>query len=278
MINYTISSFGVSIGTGIALESLFKPTTERYDDTRVIPVNVDLNKYKVVYFNLYTIVRNIISAIESKFDKNNALKYPDVMDAAMEEVNTISALFTDYKCKPILFVPDYDKVYKGANIDKGSITDSNDYLQQVYVKHFVKNKVYDVTMDVIVGTYKLRPSVSNVIILTHAPVDLLNISKIPKLVMLESHTGKIKDSLQWYTKYHKIGKAPMEVFPFLEELVMFLGENVIVKTHSLVKRRTLHAIATEKHWTPHTSRAKVLSDMKKNKEFNTMLKNYKLLY
>ena len=41
----TTTSFGISIGTGLLLESLFDPTTDRYDTERPIPPRVDLTKY-----------------------------------------------------------------------------------------------------------------------------------------------------------------------------------------------------------------------------------------
>ena len=59
-----ISSFDISIATGLALESLLDPTGKRYDDARVVPNKVDLSVYNEVWFNLHTLARNAISSYQ----------------------------------------------------------------------------------------------------------------------------------------------------------------------------------------------------------------------
>ena len=41
----TLSSFPLSIGTGLMLESIFKPTIDRYDNERKIPQGIGIDTY-----------------------------------------------------------------------------------------------------------------------------------------------------------------------------------------------------------------------------------------
>ena len=47
----TVTSFGLSIGTGLMLESALEPTEARHDDKREIPVVINLNDYTKHYYN-----------------------------------------------------------------------------------------------------------------------------------------------------------------------------------------------------------------------------------
>lgn len=274
----TVTSFGLSIGTGLMLESALEPTEARHDDKREIPVVINLNDYTKHYYNIFTLARNIVNAIADKRIKDGLMNNTNLMDAVMEEVEIIASLYQEVKCVPILFIPDYTKLYKAMNVGKEVKLDSKDYLLQQYVLSNLKKKVYDVSMEVVHNTYLLKPDTSAVLITTHVPVDLLNFNKIPNLKLLESHTGKLKDKHMWFSKLHPIGKNPLNVFPFVEELVYILGDKNVSQPMKLTLRRILHTYATERKWSTFTSRLVVMQDIKRNKELNEAMKNYKRMY
>jgi hypothetical protein len=278
MLDRTTTSFGLSIGTGLLLESALEPTESRYDDKRDIPVRINLNDYKKHYFNIFTIARNIVSAISDKRVKDGLMNNSKLMETVIEEINLIAMLYQDVSCTPVLFVPDYSKLYKDMNIGKEATLSSKDYLLQQYILSSIKNKTYDVHTEVLHGTYKLKPDSGAVLITTHIPVDLLNVNKIPNLKLLESHTGKLKDKHNWYGKYHPIGKNPLNVFPFLEELVYILGDKNISQPMKLSIRRLLYTYAVERKWSTFTSKLVVMQDIKRNPDLNEIVKKYKRLY
>jgi len=224
----TLTSFGVSIGTGLMLESLFKPTEVRYDTTRDIPKNIKIDSYKYHYYNIYTIARNIKNSIQDRANVGILYTNNNLLDTVIEEVNTINALYENSKCMPILFIPTYDDLIKKINKGKDGNLVNTDYLLREYIKNSINGNTVNTPMKIATGKkHLLGGDNSSMLITTHIPVDLLNFKKSKNLKLMESHTGKLKIPREWYSKYHKIGKLPLEVFPFMEELVYILGDGVI---------------------------------------------------
>ena len=69
--NRTTTSFGVSIGTGLLLESMFDPIVDRYDPDRPIPPRVEMKKYPYWLINVYTLIRNILTSLTEKVDETS---------------------------------------------------------------------------------------------------------------------------------------------------------------------------------------------------------------
>ena len=58
------SSFPLSVGTGLALETLFTPTQESVDPERIVENLPDLSVYSLYIFNLSTLMRNILNSFK----------------------------------------------------------------------------------------------------------------------------------------------------------------------------------------------------------------------
>lgn len=273
-----VGPLGISIGTEVMLESLFPSDGNRYDPDRKIPNILNPNDYEKHYYNIYTLARNLLGSYKSKNTREALMSNSDLMDELIDEINVIASLYDDYKCEPVLFIPIYDKIYKGLNINKDVvITDTT--LQLInYIIFHLKKKKYDITTEIVSNTYKLKATSHKVLITTHLSVDLLNGRILKNLLLLESHTGKLKTKKEWYNKYHKIGKLNLDVFPFTEELYYILGDNYIVRTMKLAIRRELHKLATDSKWNQYTDWVKVKSDLLKEPMFEELIKNYKRLY
>jgi hypothetical protein len=274
-----IGGFGCSIGTDIMLESLFTPTGSRIDKDRKVPNDIRIDNFEKHYFNIYTIARNCLHAHTDNATRSAIVNDSTLMDIVINEINIIASLYSDTKCKPVLFAPGkaYDVVMKKMNIENHTMNNKLLVLMN-YVNHFIKSKKYDIAMDVVANTYKLPPSSKNTLITTHISVDLLNINKVINLALLESHTGKYKDKKLFYTKYHKLGTNTLTIFPYIEELVYILGERTIVLPKKLKLRRKLYNLAIEKKWTQYTGRIKILADMNKDDELKEFINGYKRLY
>ena len=62
----TQSGFPLSIGTALALESVFSPVQPVYDETRVVPEKIKESDYNLYLINAATLVRNVLGAVGSK--------------------------------------------------------------------------------------------------------------------------------------------------------------------------------------------------------------------
>ena len=59
------SGFDVGISTGLALEALLDPVIPVYPDPdRIPPKRYDVTKFDDIYFNVVTLLRNLLSSIE----------------------------------------------------------------------------------------------------------------------------------------------------------------------------------------------------------------------
>lgn len=271
-----MSSFMVSVGLGLMLETFFEPFTTRIDDERKI-VKQDINKYKVHYFNIYTMIRNIFSAIQSKESKEYVLKdnrSPNyILKSLLNELLLLHDIYEFTKCIPILYVPNYKDILDDVpnSIKPESYSELNKSIHDLtekVVKMF--NNLKDIPISVVKIKTDLPRSSDNTLITTHIPYDLLNVNRISKLYLVESHTGTIKDKNKFNTKYHDIGsRYDKTMFPFNETLLMVLGDNVLIKPYKISFRYLLADAAIQDKWTVFTSenRCKVILN-KVEMEFN----------
>lgn len=274
--NRELSSFYLSIGTGLMLESVFDPISKRIDDSRIIN-KIEIDKYKIHYFNIHTLLRNIFSSINSSEIKkmvvkdSNAYKY--MVDVLMSELDMIYELYKETNCKPIIYIPNYKRIIDNIPnaITEDTMSDNNRMIHVMInnaIKLFSRSK--DTKIDIIDIEHKLPYSSDNVLITTNYPVDLLNVKHIKRLTLIESHTGKLKDKSMFSTKYHKMGsKCNREDLPFTEKLLYLIGDNILIKPIKISLRTVICIVAKEKRWTQFTSQFKM------NKELDKII-DYKL--
>jgi hypothetical protein len=273
ILDRTMSSFGISIPTGIMLETLFEPTTARYDNERIPPTKIKVDDYSYHFFNLYTLIRNIANSVPIK-NIEDLLRNRDFYNVLEDELHIIVSLYEDTKCKPIIFLPDYTQVYTKYSAGKeGEL--SKGYQEAQIIYNYIK-KFTTTTISYINTGYKLPGIDKQSLITTHFPVDLNN--NLGKLVLLESHTGRVKYKHDWYTKLHKLGTKDLSIIPFMEETLYLLGDTHMVKPISVRLRTVLYDIAVMKHWTSRTTSGKIKSDISGSKELTEILKQFKKSY
>ena len=109
------SGFPLSVGTGMALETLFTPIEPVLDDTRQVTNIPDLTVYTLYIFNVATLLRNIL----------NSFKSPEIMGAKnsvfleilKEEVDFLKGFFENNGV-PIAFYINDHSYFKNAYKDK----------------------------------------------------------------------------------------------------------------------------------------------------------------
>lgn len=255
----TMGSTNTSVGTHLALESIFtKDIEDKFDPDRNIP-EYNIDKYKYHVWNIYTIVRNLLHAIpyKGKHDILHDSYFPKLL---ANEVRNISALYAlNTNCKPLLFFPDYTKIYRGMNMNK------KEGYTKVYEEHMMVNELLTkfkksgMLKTVNDGKgYKLPGLDGKALITTNLAVDLCNKGDIE---LLDSHTGIIRKRYEFNNKYHPIGIDKLSYIPFLEKLLYILGDRSIIKPMNIIIRRDLTSVATKSKWTGRTTYEKVSYDI-----------------
>jgi len=210
-------------------------------------------------------------------DKDVLYTNKHLWETVIEECDIIAGLYDSTKCRPKLWVPNYDKVIEAYNQGRDA-SNMRNIMDYEFIKNAINKKNMPIYLENIIGDHKLPKEDKPCLITSSSVVDLFNVNYIPKLALIESHTGKLKNKTEWYTKYHKIGKQPMNMFPFHEELLFLLGDNHMRKLQPLPIRYELLAIAKSKNWTPRTTLEKVRSNIWTSSEITGVLKGFKRLY
>ena len=268
------SSFPVSIGTGLALESLFEPIIDRYDKTKEIH-KVKLSDYKYHIINVYTLIRNIIGAVENIKKKETLLYSTKLVETVVGELELIRNLYIGSTTEPIFIMPDYAIPLRNLNYKKDV---QSWYVMLELIDRLSKRSILNNKLVKIVTDYKLPKLNERCLITSHIQLDYLNVKNIPNLDILQSHTGELITTKDFNSKYHPMGQKTMDVFPFMEELYFLLGDNTLIKPQALSVRYQLHILALENKWNFRTTKDKVINDLKKNSTIYDIMKNFKSVF
>lgn len=183
----------------------------------------------------------------------------DIYEEFFEEVETIMALLNGMKISYMIYWPEYKNldIKLPGSVLKTKKTDSV--------------KAYEATEDVIgkqmirrrlaISIDTLMPSANgNAWLITHLPIDLLNRYQFTSLKLLQSHTGKIIDPVNWNKtifateKYRRMPFNSFTLSIFGDRSKQFAG-------HSIKVRKRVFDLATDRKWTPLTTLEKIRYDL-----------------
>lgn len=250
--NRTMSGFPVSIGTGLSLESLFKPIIPVYDDSREVNNLTDLSTYSVYIFNIATLLRNLINSINYK--DLVTIPIPDIHSALLDEIQFLTDHFGSSQINIKFYINTYTFVkntYKEGDKLRKSTTDKQLYIDSIMTYCLDRIRKED---DVEVFSKDIKYNkTDSALIFTHVPFDLLSYTNFVKLDLLESHTGVIKSRKDWNTKYYQIPNHDMSFLPFMEYLLVAFGDNVMFHPDPVNKRLDLYNSLKKKSVNPLTS-------------------------
>lgn len=249
--NRTKSGFPLSIGTGLAFETIHEPVIDVYDQSREVPQKITINNYETFAINIETLYRNILSSIPSSSVME--IKAKDYHDTLLEEISYIYDLFSLEDIEIEVYYNSYNQVKKQYGAEKFRIPNTP---RQIYI-----HDVYETIVDKIkreytltIFNYKTKFNSSSVIIFTHIPYDLVDYKNYDEFVLLESHTGVIKNDKKFSTKYYPIPNEDMSILPFREDLLMSFGDHVMIKPIDIIKRRELYNSLVSKKDTNYKKR------------------------
>lgn len=237
------SGFPVSIATGLALETIFEPTQQVFDETRVVPDRPDPSLYTDYLFNVSTIARNIITSVP--YAELAKCSTKDVTHTFLEEIDYLHTLFQMQDKRLHLYVNSYafarqtypEKMRKATTQQQIHSFD----LVEACVKEAKKQTgMLSFAKDISVG------GGSSTLLLSHVPWDLLSYGKFKRLDLLESHTGVIKTRKDWNSKYYRIPNKDMSFLPFWEYLLATFGDGVMFKPSPMKERLELYEAMLKK--------------------------------
>jgi hypothetical protein len=256
--NRVISSYPISISTSLALESLFSPRLPRYDEKRIIPENIDINKYQECWINISTLFRNLSASVNKVvFLASSPAHLASVL---LSEIEVIESLFLNEGngvCKPYFYHLDYTDFPITVKLRQPKTEGQKQYENKLKETLKIMHDGYSYVFSKNTVSPKSK---CNGLIITHIPYDLLSYNKFSTLHLLESNTGKLKDRNTWNTKYLKIGETFLGNLPFNRKLLFVFGDKVMLQPQDIALRRLVLDVAEKQNWSPGTTDAKILQD------------------
>lgn len=254
----------ISIGTSFSIQGLYNSHPDRKPE-KILPAS----KGDVLYINVRTMLRNIFNATDS--DKVVHVKAKDYVTCIKDEIQDINSFMEnqEHKLQLYFYLPNYASITKEFGNTAELRMPSTDLQKQ---KLEIEKQVFSILeqeqkalpeerryINVIDMEIKTKDR-QRAFILTHLPVDLLYAKGFANVLLIESHTGKVKAENEWYTKF---SADASERIPFNKATLTFFGDSGgMFKPQHHKARKAIMDIADKYKWTYHTTKDKILQNLK----------------
>jgi hypothetical protein len=264
--NRAISAFAVSVGTSLALESIFTGPNPCIDPEREIPQQIDINKYDEFYINISTLFRNLMGSLNK--DDSYKITSDALRDALIYEMELIDSIFKNEgnsRVKVIFYINNYKDALSILKHPYASYRIQTTDSQKIY------KKFHDETLSKLVkntqenNNFKIfnsevKPLIKcKALILSHIAYDLLSHKYFDLLDLIESHTGVLKPKSTWYTKFYN-GKE-LNFIPFNLGFLQIFGDSFFYKPFDIKIRRTIIEMAKNNGWSQITTMPKIIQNI-----------------
>lgn len=260
----TVSGFPLSIGTGLAVQTLFPVRQPVYDPDRPAPVPVDVTKYQECWINVHTLFRNIAGAADKEAGRRaSPTEYRDALLTEIEVIDSLFQIEGRGVCRPVYYYTTHGKLAKSVPSQVRLRQDSTD-LQKEYTEKLTKTtKLLEQYTDQILNyDTEIRPTVkTNALMLSHMAYDLLSHPSFTSLELLESHTGVVKSRGQWPSKLYPLANKDMSIIPFVRKMLLIFGDKTLIQPSDMKLRNLVWETANKRGWTPYTTKSKMLLDL-----------------
>ena len=245
-----VGAYPLSIATSLAIEGALGVHPDR-------PTGKDeLNGNDVIWVNVKTIFRNFHNAM----NKDDISKcHPDEWGAELlREMETFKDIVSSVGrgMQVQYYLPNYSGLesrFKHAVLRSDVTPNQIEYSKRMkaVITELLKLRSIEVKIYPLFITDK---DDQKVLMLTHVAPDLLT-SAIRNKKLLESHTGAVKPSSMWYTKYHS-GQTLTQI-PFRLDLVQVFGDNELFRPWNIKAKEAVLELANKYNWSQVTSTAKI---------------------
>jgi len=238
-------------------------------------------KYQEVWINIRTLIRNLLHSLDA--DTLALASDIDLSNVIVDEIEILESVFRDQKPTVILnfYIAHYDKLKKlypqavfrevrtaRQRFNQALLDNTYQDIIQFYQdpKKDPKIKVFDLDIVPVVKTVA--------IFLTHVGPDLTSEGYFKSVRLLESHTGKLKDRSQWYTKFSTENTIPF--IPFLRATLAILGDSEVFRPQGIKLRKALVETSEKYHWSSVTTleRMKLTLGYVKDAQIREQLVNF----
>lgn len=248
-----MSGFPVSIGTGLALESLFPPVMDVIDKDRIVPKIKDIGRYDAVIFNVETLVRNLLSSIPSDYIRR--FNKEEFLTTLIDDMTFISSYMKSQNIAVGFYIAEHRQLKKD-NADRLRISTSEKMIYEDSIRKYCLDNVSyrpnTPPVNIFSGDIHIQ-GISSVLMVTHIPADLLSYKHFAVLDLLESHTGVVKTRREFNSKYFKVPGSEMNSFPFFKEGLLVFGDRVMFKPRGLKDRVYFYDYLLSKNLNPLSS-------------------------
>lgn len=262
-----VSAFPISVATSLAVESILKGPNPCIDPERVIPQQIDITKYNEFYINISTLYRNIIGALSKEdYLRVGASAIKETIAFEMELIDSIFKNEGGNTTKVIFYACQYKSALSKSKHPHAIFRSISTEKQKEYknlhdetISLFLKNNVASDSLKIFDSEIKSSINGSKALFLTHIPFDLLSYKNFRLLDLVESHTGVLKNSHQWYTKYND-GKV-LNMIPFTCGFLQVFGDTEFYKPFDIRIRKTIIELANNCRWSQVTKIDKIKQDL-----------------
>lgn len=261
-----MGKFPISVATSLALEGLFG-----IHDSIPVTGQPPVTECDVVVINVKTLLRNVLGSCPKEM--SDAMTVDAAVFYILDEILTIKNIFdieTKHRVKAMFYIPSYK--YMNIKFPKATLKEPTTPKQiaaskfeedcikmllsrqgEIYAPYMITD--LDVTLENNPRTFMI----------THLAVDLLCCKGVKSLALLESHTGIVKYSNQWYTKL-KNGKDLYRI-PFDKMSIQFFGDSGgMFQPFESKMRKVMLETAEKNQWTQVTTKNKILNDLMRDYE------------
>ncbi|QEM41792.1 hypothetical protein [Pseudomonas phage vB_PaeM_PS119XW] len=257
LIERDVGQLPVSIGTSLAFEGFLgiHPNQPKHP--------IDVKSVKEIWVNLRTLARNLNSAVAT--DKVHGINPADAVTILMQEIQTIPVALGQHgsKVKVRWYIASKDAVkweypkaiYKEAKTPKQMAYEVYERYAAIELLHQMKDAGIEV-MEINKAPVRTQGTIA---LVTHFPHELLWKQYFDRLLLLESHTGKIKPYNLWYTKLNGIKEdTPI---PFTKFTLQVFGDSVVFDAQPKAIKAQLKQLAASRRWSPVTTQDKIYHDI-----------------
>lgn len=267
----TISGLPLSVGTSLAMESVFDPVLEPIDASRKIPQRIDLDNYEEVWINIGTLFRNLYTSLErSQVGLVSGQEAASGIASEMEIITDLVSNKTNGRTECVFYHCSYEDLSRIFKLGTLRLPRTD--------KQFMYSNLYTKTMKILIDQgvkgasreieqYKTKihsKSRLDALFFTHFPVDLLNDRYFGSIDLLESHTGLLKKKNEWYTKY--FDGRDLNMLPFSAILLPVFGDDHHFRPQSRAMKEAVFLLAKEKRWNCLTNDSKITTDIRTMKD------------
>lgn len=237
--------------------------------------NPAVNLPEILGINLSTLWRNFYEAFDSsEFERGNTI---EILNAFYEEFQTVAGLCRQANVGIFFYHINYNVISKKLPnaIEKDRSTPKlfdYDRREAFYIEKLkaLNEKADNSEAIAFSNSLKLPNLPRKAWLLTHQPLDLLSRYMFNTMMLIESHTGAVKGPFDWISK---LTTNPDYVrLPFNTLTLQIFGDGINIASYkdelggTVKYRKRLLAVAEERRWTAATTRSKILSDLKAQKD------------